>query len=179
MDGSLFVDWQPYDHPQLGMVEIGGFLGKVKNPESGTYTNVMSLPGQDYQRLLDNHTKWHLYLLSVSPLIQIGDVETTALEGGYYRIRAHVENTGGLPTYVSRQAILGETAEPVTASLTLNGATLVVGENSVGLGHLPAGSSSEQVQWLVKVSGRDATVVITATSQKGGTDTKTVQLDMN
>lgn len=177
MDGGLFVDWQPYDHPQLGPVEIGGFLGKVKNPEYGTYTNVMSLPGEDYERLLDNHTEWHLYLMSVSPLVRIGNVETIPLEDGYYRIRAPVTNTGDLPTYVSRQAILGETAAPVTATLTLDGATLVGGEASVDLGHLSANSTSGAAEWLVRVSGSGATVMITAVSQKGGTDKKTVYLN--
>ena len=179
MDGKLFVDWQPYDHPQLGMVEIGGFLEKIKNPEHGTYTNVMCLPGPDYEALLANHTKWHLYLLAVSPLVRISDIETTPLDGGFFRIRARVENRGGLPTYVSRQALLGETAEPVTATLVLNDAILVGGQESVDLGHLAAGSSTETAHWLVKVSGREATAVITAVSQKGGTDTKTIHLNEN
>ncbi len=152
-------------------------LGKVKNPEYGTYTNVMSLPGPDYETLLDKHTKWHLYLLSVSPLVRIGDIETTPLDGGFYRISASVENRGGLPTNVSAQAILSETAAPVTATLTLDGATLVAGEASVDLGHLSANSTTGATQWLVKVSGSGATVVITATSQKGGTDAKTIYLN--
>ncbi|MFC1640288.1 M14 family metallopeptidase [Gemmatimonadota bacterium] len=178
-DGQLFVDWQPYDHPQLGPVEIGGFLDKVKNPVHGTYTNVMCLPGPDYEKLLDNHTKWHLYLLSVSPLVQIGEIETTHLDGGFYRIRASVENRGGLPTYVSQQALLAETDQPVTATLSLNGATLVGGAASIDLGHLAAGSSSATADWLVQVSGREPTVMITTVSQKGGTDTKTIRLSEN
>ncbi len=176
MDGELFVDWQPYDHPQLGTVEIGGFLGKIKNEEHGTYTNVMCLPGPDYEVQLDNHTSWHFYLASISPLLRVEDVEATPLDGRYFRIRASAVNRGGLPTYVSRQAILGELAEPVTATLTLSNATLVSGPQSVDLGHLSAGSSSEGVEWLVKASGANPTAVVTVVSQKGGTDSKTVIL---
>ena len=179
MNGQLFVDWQPYDHPQLGTVEIGGFLDKVKNPDRGTYTNVMCLPGLEYETLLDNHTKWHLYLSAVSPLVRIGEVETTPLDGGFYRIRARVENRGGLPTYVSQQARLGETAEPVTATITLNDANLVAGRESFDLGHLPAGSTTDTAEWLVQVSGREPTIMITAASTKGGTDTRTIRLNEN
>ena len=29
MHGAAFVDWQPFQHPQLGPVDIGGWHGKL------------------------------------------------------------------------------------------------------------------------------------------------------
>lgn len=179
MDGRLFADWQPFDHPQLGMVEIGGFLGKIKDPEYGTYTNVMCLPGPYYEMQLANHTKWHLYLAGASPLVRVAGVEVTPLEDGFFRIRARVENRGALPTYVSEQALIGETAKPVVASISLQSATLVSGEESVDLGHVAARSVTENAEWLVRATGSDATVLVEAVSEKGGRDSKTIYLSRN
>jgi hypothetical protein len=179
MDGRLFADWQPFDHPQLGMVEIGGFLGKIKDPEYGTYTNVMCLPGAEYEAQLANHTRWHLFLAGASPLVRIAEVEDVPLEDGFFRIRARVENRGALPTYVSEQALLGETAKPVVASISLQNATLVSGEESVDLGHVAARSVTENAEWLVRATGSNATVLVEAVSEKGGRDNKTIYLSGN
>ncbi len=177
MDRALFADWEPYEHPQLGAVEIGGFLGKIKDPEYGTYTSVMCLPGPRYETELDNHTKWHLYLAGASPLIRIAELDAEPLEDNFFRIRARVENRGSLPSYVSEQALLGATAKPVRVSVSLRSATLVSGEESVDLGHVAARTSSEFVEWLVRVSGSEATVVLEAVSEKGGEDTRTLRLE--
>jgi hypothetical protein len=80
---------------------------------------------------------------------------------------------------VSRQAILGELAKPVTATITLNNATLVSGTQSVELGHLAAGASTDSFEWLVKASDQNATAVVTVYSQKGGTDMRTIVLGGN
>jgi hypothetical protein len=176
MNGQLFVDWQTFNHPQLGEVEIGGFLGKIRDPEHGTYTSVMCLPGPEYESELANHTRWHLYLAGASPLVRIANLEATPLEDGFFRVTAHIENRGSLPSYVSEQALLGETARPVTASISLNNATLVSGDRTVEVGQIAARSRSDAVEWLVRVSGSDAAITIEAVSPKGGRDTRSVNL---
>ncbi|MGD9347523.1 MAG: M14 family metallopeptidase, partial [Candidatus Aminicenantes bacterium] len=35
MDGKLFVDWHPYEHPTLGPVEIGGWIWRKTSPPEG------------------------------------------------------------------------------------------------------------------------------------------------
>jgi hypothetical protein len=181
MEGKLFVDWQPYDHPQLGPVEIGGFLGKILNPRTRTYTQVMCLPGPDYEKLLAGHTKWHLYLVNQSPLVRLAEVRTTPLEGGLFHIEARVRNEGFLPTNVSEHALRAKLARPVEARIELEGASLVSGTQGVALGHLSGRYSrakSHEVDWVVRIEtdSRDPTAVIRAVSQKGGTDSKTIPL---
>ena len=128
--------WRPYDHPQLGQVEIGGFLRKILIPKYGTYTSVMCLPDDRYDRLLEAHTKWHLYLMEQAPLVRVTDARVEPLEGRLVRLKAMIENTGLLPTYLTKQALAAEIAQPVRVRIDLKNATLVSGGDQVELGHL-------------------------------------------
>lgn len=183
MDGKFFVDWQPYDHPQLGQVEIGGFLRKILLPKYGTYTSIMCLPDDRYDRLLQAHTKWHLYLIDQSPLVRVSDATVEQLGGGLVLLQANIENTGPLPTYVSKQALAAEIAQPVRVRIELKNATLVSGGDEIDLGHLEgsmsrSGKRATQVQWVARLDGDDLqpTAVITAISQKGGTAVRHIKL---
>lgn len=178
MGGKLFVNWQPYDHPQLGKVEIGGFLGKIYDPKYKTYTSVQCLPGPGYDKLLVNHTKWHLFLISQSPLVRITDLKVIPGESDYFTIKASIQNKGVLPTYVTKQALVGELAKTVKASISLTGASLVGGQEKADVGHLEGyPASAKNVEWVVKATGKGKpSVVVKAVSEKGGTDTKEVVL---
>lgn len=194
MGGKLFVKWQRYSHPQLGEVEIGGFVDKVYDPKYGTYTSTRLLPGPECERLLAAHTKWHLWLVDQAPRVRIVDTKVTPLGPGHFKIDASVQNQGFLPTYVTKQALISESAKVVKATLSLTGATLVSGIAEVDLGHLPgnpppgrsaftqhAGEISpvKHVQWLVTVADGEATAIVKAVSEKGGTDSKEVKLTRN
>lgn len=37
MGGKIFLDWKPFEHPQLGKVEIGGFTRKLFNAKYKSY----------------------------------------------------------------------------------------------------------------------------------------------
>jgi len=178
MDGKIFVEWKPYNHPQLGQVEIGGFISKIYNPDFKSYTNLMCNPGPVFEDFLAKHAKWNLYLVSMSPYVRITDVEVTPGESGYFKIEASVQNQGFLPTNVTQQAIRNRTAKTVKATISLTGAELVLGKENVDIGHLPGNRSLPiTVEWMVKAAGRAApTVIIKAISEKGGTDTKRLVL---
>ena len=178
MGGKIFVDWKPYDHPQLGKVEIGGFVRKLYNPKYKSYTSLMCYPSPAYNDFLVKHTKWNLYLVSKSPYVQIVSVEATPRDAGYIKITAKIQNQGFLPTNVTQQAVRNRTAKTVKAILTLSGAKIIMGKEKVDLGHLPghtvrSSSPIQTVEWMVKATSRKApTAVIKAVSEKGGTDTK-------
>lgn len=180
-DGKFFVDWQPYDHPQLGKVEIGGFLNKVFLPEYGTYTSIMCLPGEGYNKQLEAHTNWHLYLMEQSPLIRITNLQTEALTKKLVRVKANIENIGALPTYVTKQALIADVAQPVRVQIDVENATLISGTAELELGHLEgrgadAAERSRSVEWVVQLENDelDPAAVITAISQKGGNDVSRV-----
>lgn len=176
MDGKIFVDWRRFDHPQLGEVEIGGWVSKLLDPERGTYTSVMTTPGPVFEEFLAEHTEWNLWMASMSPHVQVTEVTATPGESGYQRITAMVQNQGYLPTNVTQQAIRNQTAKTVKVSISLEGAELVFGEEAVDIGHLAGNRSLPvTVEWMIRATGRARpTVVVTAISEKGGTDSKTL-----
>lgn len=178
MGGKIFVDWKPFDHPQLGEVEIGGFISKLYIPEYGSYTNMMCSPGPVFEDFLVKHTEWNLWLASMSPYVQITEVNVTAEESGYFKIEARVQNQGFLPTNVTEQAIRNRAAKTVKVSISLNGADLIFGNKTIDIGHLSGNRSlPETVEWMVKTTGRRSpAAIIRAVSEKGGTDVKEVIL---
>lgn len=181
MDGKIFVDWKPYDHPQLGKVEIGGFVRKIYNPKYKSYTNLMCNPGPAFEDFLGKHTKWNLYLVSMSPLVKINSIKAEKGDASYYKITAKVQNQSFLPTNVTNQAIKNRTAKTVKVSIALTGSELIMGKESTDLGHLSghtARSSSpvQTVEWMVKKTGKKASITIQVISEKGGTDTKKIAL---
>jgi hypothetical protein len=179
--GRLFVNWKPFKHPQLGDVEIGGFLNKIYDPVHKTYISTMCLPGPDYERQLQAHTKWHLFLISQAPNVQIASVTATPSAGGYFRVTATIENQGPLPTYVTKQALQSEIARPVKATISVSGGTLVSGAATLSVGHLEGntsrpGTGRAVAEWVVRAESPGATVVVKAVSEKGGTASKQVPL---
>jgi hypothetical protein len=176
MDGSVFVDWKPYDHPQLGQVEIGGFLRKTYDSERGQYNNVMCTPGPVFEEFLQEHTDWNLWMASMSPYVQVTEVTADPQESGYMRVTAKVQNQGYLPTNVTEQAILNQTAKTVKVSISVQGGELVFGDETQDVGHLAGNHTAPvTVEWMIRASGRgQPTVVVTAASEKGGTDSHTM-----
>ena len=149
----------------------------------------MCWPGPIYDDFLVKHTKWNLYLISMSPYVRITDVKVTPVEAGYFKIVASIQNQGFLPTNVTQHAIRNGTAKTVKAIVSLTGATLVFGKEKVDLGHLPgnlirpsgraptAPFPIKKVEWMIKATGKAApTLLIKAISEKGGTDTKKLTL---
>ncbi len=180
MDGKIFVDWEPYDHPQLGKVEIGGFVDKIYNPAYGSYTHLFCTPGSIYDDFLEKHTKWNLYMVSMSPLVRITDVKVIPEGSGFFKITASIQNQGFLPTNLTQQAIRNQTAKTVKAEISLSNATLVMGEEQIDLGHLPGNtprstSPVKKVEWLVKTDSETPTAEIRVFSEKGGTDIKVIE----
>jgi hypothetical protein len=174
MEGKIFVDWQPFDHPQLGEVEIGGWVSKVYDSGRGTYTNTMTTPGPVFEEFLVEHSTWNNWMASMSPLVRVTEVTATPAESGYMKITAKVQNQGYLPTNVTEQAIRNQTAKTVKVSIALRGAELAFGDETVDIGHL-AGTNSlpETVEWMIRSSGRGTPgVTVTAVSEKGGTHSK-------
>jgi hypothetical protein len=173
MDGKIFVDWRPFDHPQLGEVEIGGWVSKVFDADRGTYTNVMTTPGPVFEEFLVEHSTWNNWMASMSPLVRVTEVTATQIEGEYLKITAEIQNQGYLPTNVTEQAIRNRTAKTVKVSISMDSAELVFGDETVDIGHLQGNRAEPTtVEWMIKSTGRRPGVVVTAVSEKGGTHSR-------
>ena len=178
LGGRYFSDWTAFDHPQLGAVEIGGwhskFWGQNPPPEFLEAETVQQLP-------------WILYLAEQSPLITVSDPVVTALGDGTFRVEATVTNTGFLPTSLTDRGTVGrersdgridrQVVRSPAVTLTHPGLELVEGAARTVIPHL-AGSnpfleaateSSRTVTWVVRATGGERAVRVTAESDKGGT----------
>lgn len=185
LGGKIFMDWKSYDHPQLGKVEIGGFIRKIYDPQYKSYTSLMCFPSPEFEDFLAKHTKWNLYLAAQSPLVRIAEVKIHKGDAGYVKISARIQNQGFLPTNVTQQAITNRTAKTVKVMISLTGAEIVMGKENVDLGHLPGHTSLDPspvqtVEWMVKTTGKDnQTAAIKVLSEKGGIHSKEIKLTGN
>ena len=178
LGGRYFSDWTAYNHPQLGAVEIGGWHTKFwgQNP-----------PPEFLEAETEKQLPWILYLAEQSPLIAMSDPEVTALDDGTFRVDATVTNTGYLPTSVTDRGAVGrkrpdgsvdrQVVRAPAVTLTHPGLEIVEGAARTVIPHLAgsntilqaAASSSHTVSWIVRATGGEQAVRVTAESDKGGT----------
>lgn len=141
LDGRGFVDWYPFEHPQLGPVELGGWdmINYWYNP-----------PLHRVEAEVAPHTEWVVFQALCSPRLEVRSVTATEEAPGVYRVRAVLRNSGWLPTYVTQQALVRQVTGPVTASLSLpERARLVSGGATQSLGELEgrSGALSTTTWW--------------------------------
>ncbi len=119
LEGKGFVAWYPYEHPQLGPVELGGwdFFVTWRNPP-------LKLLEKEIAPLAD----FAIYCANISPKLELHQVEVKS-HGEMHSIRLVVQNTGWLPTNISRKALDMQVVRELEVDLTLpEGASLVSGK---------------------------------------------------
>ena len=177
--GEGFINWRPFNHPQLGPVELGGWKHKyvLQNP-----------PPKFLKQECHKNAMFAIATASVTPEIRITKLEAEKVAEGVYNVRAAVRNMGYLPSNVTDAGIKNRTAEKVKAEIKVpEGAAVVGGKSEIEIGHLEgrlavgraffgSGVSPELVQWIVKTEGRPATVTVRAGCPRGGYAEKSVEL---
>lgn len=112
--GQAHVDWRAFDHPQLGAVEIGGWdrMNFWRNPPPQLReAEVARFPGW-LKQLAGILPKLVLLELNVQCLGEaVGPLHPPGAK--HYLIRFAVENSGYLPSYVSRRALERKTVRGV------------------------------------------------------------------
>jgi hypothetical protein len=109
-EGKAFVNWYPYDHPQLGPIELGGW----------DYLHYWSnVPPHLLEKEIAPFADWMIWQALASPLLRLRESSVTPLGGGNYRLRVVLENCGWLPTYVTKKALEKKATRGVIATLTL------------------------------------------------------------
>jgi murein tripeptide amidase MpaA len=154
--GQGYVDWYPFEHPQLGAVELGGWnaLLAYRNP-----------PPAFLEKELALFPDWLLWHLAISPKLEVYEVSVTPAGDGAQRVRLVVHNTGWLPTYITKKALQRKAVRGVVAEISLPaGATLITGKLREELGQLegraygssaPSGGVADvtddrlKVEWVV------------------------------
>jgi murein tripeptide amidase MpaA len=141
LKGEGYIDWYPFEHPQLGTVELGGWdpLYTFWNP-----------PPQMLQTEIDRMPRWLLWHNLISPQLEILRADAAPLGDDHYRVRVVAQNTGWLPTDITRRARIEKMVRGVVVEIELpDGARLVSGSTREQGGQLEgrAGKSSSPSGW--------------------------------
>ncbi len=162
---EAFVDWSPFQHPDLGPVEIGGFLPyAMSNP-----------PAEQLPELGAKHGEFLVELAGMLPRVRIADTKVTAHGGGIFTVTVEVENTGFLPTSLN-QGSRSRAVGPTFVQIQVDDDDILSGaDKTPSVGVLAGSGTRESVTWVIR--GREgAQVEIKLHSQKSGNDTATVTL---
>jgi murein tripeptide amidase MpaA len=117
---SGFVNWYEYQHPQLGKVELGGW------DSLHTWTNP---PAAFLEKELQRFPGWLIWSALILPQLAIRESSLTPIGKDTYRVRLVVENTGWLPSYITKKALDKKVVRGVIAEISLPaGATLQSGK---------------------------------------------------
>lgn len=139
LDGKGYVAWYPFEHPQLGPVELGGWHNMYtwRNP-----------PPQLLEKEIAPLSNFAIYCCLISPKLELQRLDVTS-NGNLHHVRLVVENTGWLPTNVTQKAIDMKVVRELEADITLpEGARLVSGRPKLMLGQL-AGRDHKSVYYYV------------------------------
>lgn len=116
--GELYVPWQPFDHPQLGPIEIGG---------ADWFHLWANTPAALLQAEVAPHAVFAVHQALTSPRLEIVQTRVIALGADTWRVEIGIANTGWLPTTVSHRAFTDHLVRPVTAELDVPAGVTVVG----------------------------------------------------
>jgi len=178
--GDEFVEWKPFDHPQYGAVEVGGWKklsGRV-NPR------FLSM------ELFHRNMAFTLYHAASMPRMAMGDATVQRMGGSTFRVRVDITNERLIPT-ITERARQNNVVRPDILSVDGNvqiiaagwvpnkfqpGPTEMIDQQELNRilirsGH--PGRTTKTIEYLVRGSGA---MTVRYSALKGGTASKTVQL---
>jgi murein tripeptide amidase MpaA len=182
--GQAHVAWYPFRHPQLGMVELGGWdrMNYWRNP-----------PPQLREREAARFPGWLTQIALSLPRLEVLRTEVRALGGDTWRVRLAVANSGYLPSNVSKRAMERKVARGTVLTIHLPpGVVLMSGRERVETGHLDGHAPKNSLQafqpnreitgdravaeWIVH-GARGTAIALTAHADRAGTVRTEVTLD--
>ena len=182
LDGEGYVNWYPFEHDQLGEVELGGW------DLMHCWGNV---PPKFLEREIAPHTEYAIWQLLASPRIEMRSLDLEGLGSDRWLVRLVVENAGWLPTSVSQKAVDRKAVRPLEAEIMLPEAgKVIVGERKAELGQLDgrvhrrsllwwatndATSDRTKVEWVVEAPA-GSTVSVEVRHQRAGTVRRELEL---
>ena len=120
LKGKGYIDWYKFKHPQLGEVEIGGWdkIYSFRNP-----------PPHLLEKELAKFPDWLIFQTLISPKLELLEARAEKIGDDTYRVRLALQNTGWLPSYVTKRALQRKLTRGVVAEIELpEGAELMSGK---------------------------------------------------
>jgi hypothetical protein len=156
LDGGGFVEWAEFDHPTLGIVEIGGFapyLATVPDPEV--------IPA-----LAKGQAAFVLELARMVPEVSLEDVTVKQLGRSLWEIKAAAVNDGFLPTATAMGA-RSRGSRPVVVRLGTLLESIVAGQRVTKIWKIPGSGGRHELRWIVVADAGD-TIDVTLYSERLG-----------
>ena len=138
--GRGFVEWHPFDHPQLGAVEIGGFVHEHETA---------LLPDEQRDALFEAHHAFFLEATQWRADVRVASLTTESLAGGAFRVEARVVNDGDLPALTATGQRTRRFSIP-RLTLRLDGQQLIAGRDRPRVRNLDARGGHEEFVWIVR-----------------------------
>ena len=173
LDGTGFIDWYAFDHPQLGPVELGGW----------DRWSTASPPDRLIAGEVARNVDWVLTFAEKTPRVAVLGVEASRAGEGLVRLDARIANTGWMATATAHATDVLQIARPVTVGLELENAQLVEGEATRSLGVLPGTHGGQpdirDVSWVLRLidPARPAIATVVVRSEKAGTGRETLEIE--
>jgi murein tripeptide amidase MpaA len=93
--GQCFVDWYPFEHPQFGLISLGGWDPlHLQNP-----------PDHLLEGEVAPHSDLAIHLALSTPRLRIRDSMAISVGEDLWEVRALVENAGWMSTNLTRKAL--------------------------------------------------------------------------
>lgn len=141
--GDGFVEWRAFEHPDLGPVEIGGFVPGIR----------VTPPASELDRLAAEQTAFAVWLVESLPNLTVEEVSVERVGGRLWRIGVLVGNDGLLPTV----SAIGEKARRLSDDVVvldpegrLDREAIVSGRRVERLGVIAGSGQVARVEWLVR-----------------------------
>ncbi len=163
LNGKGFVPWKSYNHPQLGEVEIGGFVPFMDNTP----------PENMVDSLLDLHLPFLSELVKKLPSLKIGDVTVSSKGGGLYQVEAWVTNEGYLPFTIA-MGRRNRIPPPAIVTLEGDGYEILSGKRRTPIENV-GGVSSVRLVWLIHSTKKNSLTLRLETKQAGN-DSKRITI---
>ncbi len=158
-----FVEWEPFDHPTLGSVEIGGFV-----PYLGT-----TPPYEWTDSLLNLQVPWILKLAGELPDIHLYEIKISARGNGIYQLDIWIENRAFIPFPTDMGS---RNRQPAPAVLTLEGEQV---EFISGYRRTPisrVGGKSRVKTTLIIQMEKPGNIILKLESKTAGHDLQTIKI---
>jgi hypothetical protein len=178
--GEQWVDWAPFDHPQYGAVEMGGW-SKYSSRINPRFLSM---------ELFHRNMAFTLHHADEMPLMKMGETKVESLGGGMYKVWVDITNERLIPT-ITAKGMQNRVVRPDL--LTVEGNVEIVAAGWVADKHRPGpttmidqkdlnrilvrsghpGRTTRTVEYLVRGTGN---MTVTYSAVKGGTASTTVRV---
>jgi hypothetical protein len=189
--GDEFMDWTEFDHPQFGMVELGGTFQKMRGRIPPRFMN---------EELAHRNMAFTLYQADQMPKMRLGETNVEPVGGSsgsgekVFKVWIDIANPKVIPTITTRAAennvvrpdllTLEGDVEVISASWIDNkevskyrpGVTNIIDQNDlkrIMIRNGQPGQTTRTMQYLVRGTGE---ITITYDSVKGGTVSRTLNI---